>query len=104
MNAIHNLIFSVMVIVSWGYLFPEGALFLIAGMKGSLRRWVIHRTGNARARELGQRFHDWATRKNIDPYLVEQTLSQHHNYIMERLGRTAANQILGERDPINYET
>jgi len=104
MNTIHNLIFSIMVITTWGCLFPEGALFLIAGMKGRLRRWVIYRTGNDRARELGQRFHDWAVRKNIDPYLIEQALAQHQNYIKERLGRIAADQILGEADPINYET
>lgn len=79
-------------------------MFLIDEMKCYLRRWVIHRTGNDRARELGQRLHDWAARKNIDPCLIEQTLAQHHNYIKERLGRISADQILGETDPINYET
>ena len=86
-------------VISWGYLFPEQALAILAEFKRQLRLRIIHRAGAEAVKELGRNLHRFAMEEGIETDLVGEVLSENQGLIVDRLGRKYADQILGEPDP-----
>jgi hypothetical protein len=95
---IHYLVLIILATAAWGSLFPEDALTLLAELKHQLRLRVIHRHGEAKVKVLKRKLLDNAARLGIEPGQVESVLAEQHPLIVERLGRQAADEILGEPD------
>jgi hypothetical protein len=83
---------------SWTYLFPEQALATIAQLKRQIRLWTIHRAGMEAAKEVAKNLRRYAFENGIECDLVEEVLAEHQDMIVERLGKKAADEILGEPD------
>ena len=86
-------------ITSVALLFPQDAIALIAELKRRLRLRVIHRAGTEGIKDLSHVLHKFAASKGIEPELVEDVLAEHHDLIVERVGKHYADEILGEPDP-----
>ena len=96
---INLLVITIITAAAWASLFPEQALDIIGELKRQLRQRVIRRTGENGAKELEYRLHRYARQRGIDQEIVEEVLAEHHALIVERLGETYADEILGEAHP-----
>jgi len=96
---INSLVMIVISATAWACLFPDDTLAMLAELKRQLRLRVIRRTGENGAKELEYRLHRYARQRGIDQEIVEEVLAEHHALIVERLGETYADEILGEAHP-----
>ena len=96
---INSLVMIVISATAWACLFPDDALTVLAELKRQLRLRVIRRHGEVNARVMERKLLDYATRQGIDPEQVEGILAEKHDWLSERLGNKAANEILGAADP-----
>jgi len=100
---INLLVITIITAAAWASLFPEQALDIIGELKRQLRQRVIRRTGENGAKELEYRLHRYARQRGIDQEIVEEVLAEHHALIVERLGETYADEILGEAHPTRHD-
>ena len=96
---INSLVMIIISAAAWACLFPDDALAVLSNAKRQLRQRVVNRHGEADARTLEHRMLDYAAKRGIDPDLVEEVLAEQHDWLDERLGNKAADEILGEADP-----
>ena len=94
----YTFVFSVTLILACSFLFPQEAISIVAELKRQLRLRVIRRTGTNGAKELADRLQRYASDSGIPSELVEEVLAEHHDKIVERLGKRYADEILGEAD------
>ena len=94
----YTFVFSVTLILACSFLFTQEAISIVAELKRQLRLRVIRHTGTDGAKELAHRLQRYASDSGIPSELVEEVLAEHHDRIIERLGRCHADKILGEAD------
>jgi hypothetical protein len=80
-------------------LYPQDALAVVAELRRQLRLRLIRRSGAEGAKQLSQALHEYAAKTGIEAELVDYVLAEHHDMIVERVGRHYADEILGEPDP-----
>jgi hypothetical protein len=96
---INSLVMTIISATAWACLFPEDALVMLAKLKRQLRLRVIRRHREAGVRVLKRKLVGYSVSQGIDPLQVEEILAEKHDWLSERLGSKAANEILGEVDP-----
>jgi hypothetical protein len=75
--------------------FPNQVLSLVAELKRRLRMFTIDHSGRQMAHVFERQFHHRIFDSNYDPQLVETILLEHRGVVANRLGRKAAEDILG---------
>jgi hypothetical protein len=96
---LYTLITIIIFSVAWATLFPQEAMAVIAEFKRQLRLRVIRRSGTEGAKQLALALHQFAREQGIEAEIVDEVLAEHHDRIVERVGRHYADEILGEADP-----
>ena len=87
---------SVIILIFWVIIVPCQARALIAELKRQLRLWVIQYAGERAAQAAEHQLFQKAIQAGHDPDLVKEILAEDWDIIRERLGRQAADEILGE--------
>ena len=96
---VYALIFILVSAATWAILYPQDAMSVVAELRRQLRLRLIRRSGTEGAKQLSQALHEYAAQMGIEADLVDEVLAEHHDMIMERVGRHYADEILGEPDP-----
>ena len=97
---IYTLVTIIIFSVACATLFPQQAMTVIAELKRQLRLRVIRRSGTEGAKQLALALHQFGREQGIDSEIVDEVLADHHDMIMDRVGRHYADEILGKPDPI----
>ncbi len=81
-------------------IYPHGARAVVAALKRRWRRYLIHRGGEYAAQVLACRLIRSAAMKHIDPHVVHEVLAARRLEMIERLGRSYADEVLGKPTPL----
>lgn len=97
-----SLIVSVALLLLWGWVIleedPAPIKHALARVRHAGRRAFIRREGCRLARLRELQLADWAAHRGYDKQLVEHVLRETHAARVEKLGTTAASQVLGPAD------
>ena len=96
---VYALVLILASLATWALLYPREAMSLVAELRRRLRLRLIRRSGTEGAKHLSQALHEYAAKTGIEAELVDHVLAEHHDMIVERVGRHYADEILGELDP-----